>query len=93
VAAAAAAKECAARLAEGVVAPSGAPTKSAASEIHPSELPALRRRLKRAGQAHMLAAQTGHFKTGFKRREIVLIWRPPGPDTPSFLASQQRGES
>jgi hypothetical protein len=31
------------------------------------------------------SAQTGHFKTGFKRRELVSIWRPPG--APSFLSA------
>lgn len=36
-------------------------------------------------------AQTGHFKTGFKRRAMVLIWRPtPDPLNP-FLSSSHRG--
>lgn len=55
--------------------------------------PALHKRLKRQNQAHLLAAQTGHCRPGFKRREIVLIWRPPGPQSPSFLSFHHRGES
>jgi hypothetical protein len=72
------------------IAAKAAPTKSTAGlgpclEFRASDLAGVRRRLKRAGQAHALAAQTGHFKTGFKRRELVLIWRPPG--APSFLSA------
>ena len=36
--------------------------------------------------AHALAAQTGHTRTGFKRRELVLVWRPAGGSA-SFLSS------
>ena len=49
-----------------------------------------RQRLKRAGISHVLVAQTGHLRTGFKRRATVLIWRPaPDPQHP-FLALSSR---
>jgi hypothetical protein len=49
-----------------------------------------RARLERAGIPHLLVAQTGHFRTGFKRRAVVLIWRPaPDPQQP-FLATTAR---
>jgi hypothetical protein len=72
------------------IAAKAAPPKSTAGlgpclEFRASDLAGVRRRLKRTGQAHALAAQTGHLKTGFKRRELVLIWRPPG--APSFLSA------
>ncbi|TCT19846.1 hypothetical protein EDC35_107174 [Thiobaca trueperi] len=56
-------------------------------EVDPRDLPALRERLKRAGQAHALATQTGHYRTGFKRRELVLLWRPATSTASPFLAS------
>lgn len=56
------------------------------NEIHPRALPTLRARLKRASQAHALATQTGHDRTGFKRRELVLRWRPATAAASSFLA-------
>ena len=62
------------------------PGLGACLEVHPRDLPALRARLKRAGQAHALAAQTGHYRTGFKRRELVLRWRPATAAASSFLA-------
>ncbi len=70
------------------IAAKAAPTRSYAGlgpclEFRASDLTGVRRRLKRAGLAHVLAAQTGHHKTGFKRREVVSIWRPPGAS--SFL--------
>jgi hypothetical protein len=52
-------------------------------------MPGVRKHLKRAGQAHALAAQTGHLKSGFKRREVVLIWRPSTHS--HFLSSSNRG--
>jgi hypothetical protein len=51
------------------------PGLGACVELPAHQLAALRRKLKRAGIAHVLAGQTGHFKTGFKRRAMLLIWR------------------
>ena len=45
----------------------------------PSALPGLRQWLKRQGLAHVLVAQDGHFKTGFKRRALWLAWHPQPP--------------
>jgi len=59
-------------------------------------LPDLRRRWKRQGIAHALIAQDGHFKTGFKRRVLRLLWRPPAHSSsqvPSPLSSTCRGVS
>ena len=62
-------------------------------EIAAAELPALCRRLRRAGQAYVLAAQTGHFRTGFRRREIVECWYPPAAAAAQALfSSTPRGE-
>lgn len=46
------------------------------AELTAHQLAALRHKLKRAGIAHVLAGQTGHFKTGYKRRAMRLLWRP-----------------
>lgn len=62
------------------------PGLGACLEVDPRDLPTLRARLKRAGQAHALATQTGHYRTGFKRRELVLRWRPATATASSFLA-------
>jgi hypothetical protein len=51
-------------------------------EFRSADLPDLRRRLKRHGIAHVLVAQDGHYKTGFKRRVLRLLWYPP--DATSF---------
>jgi hypothetical protein len=56
------------------------------AEFPPADLPGLRRRWKRQGIAHALVAQDGHFKTGFKRRALVLLWRPASL-FPSFHSS------
>jgi len=48
----------------------------ACEELPAHRLAALRRKLKRAGIAHVLAGQTGHFKTGYQRRALKLLWRP-----------------
>ena len=62
-------------------------------EIAAAELPALCRRLRRAGQAYVLAAQTGHFRTGFRRREIVECWYPPtAAAAQALFSSTPRGE-
>ncbi len=45
-------------------------------EFPGTRLKTLRRRLRRAGCAHLLVAQTGHLRTGFKRRAWVLYWQP-----------------
>lgn len=45
-------------------------------EVTPRQLPALRQRLKRQGITHVRVDQTGHLKSGFRRRTAVLIWRP-----------------
>ena len=42
-----------------------------------SELKRLRQRWKRQGIAHVLVAQDGHYRTGFKRRVQWLVWYPP----------------
>jgi hypothetical protein len=60
-------------------------------ELPVYRLAEFRRKLKRAGIPHVLAAQTGHFKSGFKRRATVLVWRPtPDPLNP-FLSLSRRG--
>lgn len=57
-------------------------------EVHPDRLHDLRRCWKRAGQAHVLIAQTGHFRTGFRRRELLLVWRPVAESFPPFVATR-----
>jgi hypothetical protein len=61
-------------------------------EIHPDHLPALRRHLKRTGQAHVLVGQHGHFRTGFRRRSLLLVWCPAAESRSPFLATR-RGAS
>lgn len=39
--------------------------------------PALRQRLKRASATHIVLAQTGHTRTGFKRRSLIGLWQAP----------------
>ena len=61
----------------------------------PSALPGLRQWLKRQGLAHVLVAQDGHFKTGFKRRALWLAWHPQPPGAvagfPSFSTFSFQG--
>lgn len=45
-------------------------------ELPAHQLAACRHKLKRSRIAHALVGQTGHFKTGYKRRAMQLIWRP-----------------
>ncbi|MCK9469817.1 MAG: hypothetical protein M0Q49_10415 [Porticoccaceae bacterium] len=60
-------------------------------ELSAYRLAQARQKLKRAAIPHVLVAQSGHFKTGFKRRAMMLIWRPtPDPIKP-FLSSSRRG--
>jgi hypothetical protein len=60
-------------------------------EFPAHRLAQVRRTLKRAAIPHILVAQTGAFKTAFKRRAMVLIWCPgPDPLNP-FLSSSRRG--
>lgn len=40
-------------------------------------LPLLLRRLQAQGLAYVVVSQTGHFKTGFKRRTLTAVWYPP----------------
>jgi hypothetical protein len=91
------------------IAAKAAPTQSAADtptkhypglgpccEYRAADLPGLRRRWKGQGISHALIAQDGHFKTGFKRRVLRLLWRPPAPPAslvPSPLSSTCRGVS
>ncbi|MDP4029238.1 MAG: RNA-directed DNA polymerase [Gallionella sp.] len=51
----------------------------------------VRQKLKRAAITHILVAQTGTFKTGFKRRAMILIWRPTHDPLNPFLSSSHRG--
>lgn len=80
----------------GAIAAAATPTKAYPGlgpclEFRAEDMPGVRKHLKRAGQAHALAAQTGHLKSGFKRREVVLIWRPSTHS--HFLSSSNRGTS
>ncbi len=52
-------------------------------EFSAAEVGPLCRRWRRQGIAHIRADQTGHLKTGFRRRALVRLWRPPCPaDSP-----------
>lgn len=42
-----------------------------------ASLPRLRQRLKGLAVPHAVLAQVGHCATGFKRRALVSLWRPP----------------
>jgi hypothetical protein len=69
------------------------PGLGACVELPPQYLAPVRNKLKRAGIAHVLAAQGGHFKSGFKRRSVVLVWHPANPHSPTSPSSSSRGAS
>lgn len=55
-------------------------------------LPALRSALQRQGMAYAVAAQTGHYTTGFKRRTLVAWWAPLIPPAPQPSSKSNLGD-
>lgn len=59
--------------------------------FRPDDVPGLRRRWKRQGVAHVLVAQDGHYRSGFKRRVLRLAWQPQ-PCWPTVSPSEHLSE-
>lgn len=55
-------------------------------------LPALRRALQAHGMAYAVAAQTGHYQTGFKRRTLIAWWVPLTPPKPELSTLSNLGD-
>ena len=43
--------------------------------------------LKSTGISHQVVSQTGHFKTCFKQRALIVLWLTPAPNLPPFLSN------